>query len=72
MRPSKYGNPFKIPTDGTREEVVRAHKVWWYAPEQVQLRKDALEDLQDCVLLCCCKPRSCHGDTIAEYVNRNS
>ncbi len=62
-RPSKWGNPFTIGRDGTREEVIAKYlKHVLYHPELV----DALPELKGKVLGCWCKPLSCHGDVLVK------
>lgn len=65
-RPSKWGNPFRIGIDGTREEVIAKHKEW------IKRQPDLLADLHELRgkrLGCFCKPLACHGDTLAEMAN---
>lgn len=69
-RPSKYGNPFKIGRDGSREEVLEKYENYLNATEQEALRKDMIIHLQGKVLACWCKPKKCHGDIIARIVDR--
>ena len=64
-RPSKWGNPFKIGRDGTREEVVVAYR------DYIARRPDllaALPELRGKVLGCWCKPAACHGDVLLELL----
>jgi len=78
-RPSKWGNPFSY-HKGTppawrvanRQEAIERFASWFYAMEQAQLRHEALVELKDKVLGCWCKPRPCHVDILAEFVNRAS
>lgn len=66
-RPSKWGNPFTIGKDGTREEVIEKYKQWfWTQPELVT----AVPELKGKVLGCWCKPGHCHGDFLAELANK--
>jgi hypothetical protein len=65
-RPSKWGNPFEIGKDGTREEVIAKHKAWFLAQSQLIA---ALPELKDKTLGCWCSPRPCHGDVLAEMAN---
>lgn len=60
-RPSKWGNPFAVGKDGTREEVI--HKYKEYILSKPELLKD-LNELRDKVLGCWCKPKACHGDIL--------
>jgi hypothetical protein len=68
-RPSAYGNPFKIGPDGTRSDVIKKFRDWWLHEDQTALRKRAVIECRDKVLLCWCHPDPCHADVIAEYVN---
>lgn len=66
-RPSRWGNPFVIGEDGTREEVIALYR------EYVLMRADlirALPELKDKVLGCWCHPQSCHGDVLAELADK--
>lgn len=65
-RPSKWGNPFTIGKDGTREEVIKKYEIW--IRTQPNLLKD-LHELKDKVLGCWCSPKSCHGDILARMIN---
>lgn len=60
-RPSKWGNPFTIGKDGTREDVIEKYKQWIRG--QSQLMKD-LSELKNKVLGCWCAPKLCHGDIL--------
>lgn len=66
-RPSKWANPFKIGLY-TREEVLEKYEEW--IQNQDWLLKD-LHELKDKTLGCWCKPSlRCHGDILAEIVNK--
>ena len=64
-RPSKWGNPFQIGKDGTREEVIEKFRNW--INTQSDLLKD-LHELKGKTLGCWCKPKSCHGDVLVELI----
>ena len=84
-RGSGLGNPWthldsKYPTfkTVTREEAVNKFKDYFY--EQIQLEDSELKNnLEEIInlhkkhgevnLVCFCKPKACHGDIIAEYLN---
>jgi len=66
-RPSKWGNPFTIGKDGTREEVVRKYRS--YIMNKPDLLKD-IHKLKDCILGCWCSPKACHGDVIIDLIGR--
>lgn len=61
-RATKWGNPYVIGTDGTREDVIRKYADW--LPTQPHLMK-SLPELQGRVLGCWCAPQACHGDVLA-------
>jgi hypothetical protein len=65
-RPSKWGNPFVVGKDSNREEVIEKHRNW--LSTQPELMADLVE-LKDKILGCWCKPKSCHGDTLAELAD---
>ena len=64
-RPSKWGNPFKINRDGTREEVIEKYRR--YILRQPALLHD-LPELRGKRLGCYCKPLPCHGDVLVGLV----
>jgi len=66
-RPSRWGNPFEIGKDGTREEVIEKYRAW--IVEQPELMA-ALPELRGKVLGCWCAPKSCHGDILVELANK--
>jgi len=70
MRPSIYSNPFRIGIDGTREEVLEKFLNYF----KVRMHNDllfcqAVGELRGKKLGCCCKPKPCHGDIIAAWLN---
>lgn len=66
-RPSKWGNPFEIGKDGTREEVIAAYQDWLFS-EGRDLLKD-LDEIRGKVLGCWCHPKACHGDVLAQIAD---
>jgi len=66
-RGSPYGNPFRIGDHGTRSDVIRLYRAHFLSDEG--LMKMARENLRGKVLGCYCKPKTCHGDVIADYLN---
>lgn len=64
-RGSKWGNPFKIGRDGTREEVIRKYEK--YLLDNPKLMED-LSELKGKRLACYCKPLACHGDVLIKYI----
>jgi len=64
-RPSKWGNPFKIGPDGTREDVIEKFREWIL----VSTLMDDLHELHGKDLVCYCAPLPCHGDVLLELAN---
>lgn len=69
-RPSKWGNPFKIGRDGTREEVIRKYEKWLLTQRELL---DSLPELVGKVLGCWCvnnpvgsirTNKICHGEVL--------
>ena len=60
-RPSKWGNPFTIGRDGTREDVISKYEIYIMSkPDLIA----SLPELQGKTLGCWCKPKACHGDIL--------
>ena len=66
-RPSKWGNPFVIGPDGTREDVIR--KFEEYLMLNPVLVEAAKKELKGKDLVCFCAPLSCHGDVLSRIAN---
>ena len=64
---SKWGNPFRVGQDGNRAECLRKHKEWLLQQPELM---EALSELQGKILGCWCKPKLCHGDTLAELADQ--
>jgi hypothetical protein len=77
-RPSIWGNPFKIGVDGDRDEVIEKYRLWLLGKIEapIEILRPSLEEikkeLKGKVLGCWCKPRSCHGDILAEFADSES
>jgi hypothetical protein len=65
-RPSKWGNPFEIGKDGTREDVIEKYREWIITQPSLLA---SLYTLKDRTLGCWCKPKLCHGDILAELAD---
>ena len=65
-RGSKWGNPYVIGRDGTREEVII--KYCDYIASKPELLA-AVAELRGKVLGCWCAPKTCHGDVLAELAD---
>ena len=66
-RPSKWGNPYMIGKDGTREEVIEKYESWLFAGKS-DLRFLDLMELVGKDLVCWCAPLPCHGDVLLRLV----
>ena len=82
MRGSLLGNPYIMlayKTDAERDRVIAQYRVWLW--DNMKRRTStgnviyALAKSKETIyLVCCCKPRKCHGDVIKaaiEWVRKN-
>ena len=65
-----FGNPFRLDREEDRVEVLQKYERYFYDrlgydPEF----KQRIHELKGKTLGCFCKPRLCHGDIIADYLN---
>lgn len=67
-RGSTWGNPYAIGFDGDREEVIRKFS-YDFGRGFLKFTKDDVLSLRGKRLGCHCKPSSCHGDVLANFVN---
>lgn len=65
-RPGKWGNPFVIGRDGSREQVIAKFRD--YLLRSPRLMAD-LHELRGRDLVCWCAPCACHGDVLVELAN---
>jgi hypothetical protein len=63
----RWGNPFIVGKDGTREQVIAKHREWLVSNKKLM---NQLPELKSKVLGCWCAPLPCHGDTLAELANK--
>ena len=80
MRPSVYGNPYRMESEDDRDLVIRRYrrlvwKMWkdqnnelYYALQQL-LRLENQNPHGQIYLVCCCKPLDCHGDKIKNFID---
>ncbi len=68
-RPSKYGNPYRIGQDGSRDEVIAKYRLRVLNILQFQ-DSHWLEDLRGKDLVCWCAPERCHADVLLEMANK--
>lgn len=78
MQGSLFGNPFakKGMTDSERDEVCDKYEIFFHNTllntESVKVYLDELIERAsqgDLYLQCCCLPKRCHAETIANYIN---
>lgn len=69
-RRTDWGNPFEMPDDGDRAEVVGKFSKFYLPYKDGLLAR--IPTLRGKVLGCWCHPEECHGHMIAEIVNRES
>ena len=69
MRPTVWGNPFRIGPSGTRDEVVLLFEQW--VMTQPKLIERARNELTGKRLVCCCTPMPCHCDVWARICDEN-
>ena len=63
-RTTKWGNPFVIGKDGSRQQVIEKYRAYlWLSPLINDLHELFGKDLE-----CWCAPLPCHGDVIAEVL----
>lgn len=65
-RPSKWGNPFKIGEDGTREEVIAKYRA---RLAEFRMLPIIRRELKGKHLVCWCAPKPCHADVLLEFAN---
>ena len=68
-RGSKWGNPFRIGIDGTREDVIKQYRDWIKTQPHLL---NSLEELRGKTLGCFCSPQACHGDILVELFNNDN
>ena len=65
-RGSKWGNPFHLGPDGTREQVISKYRIWLHGQTALLAH---LHELAGKRLGCFCKPKLCHADVLADLIN---
>lgn len=65
-RPTKWGNPFTIGKDGTRDEVIEKYRAWLLTQPDLLAEIPKLRGKR---LGCWCKPEPCHADVLADFAN---
>lgn len=67
--PLKWGNPFAVGRDGTREQVIERYERW-LADQPALL--GALGELEGRTLGCWCAPKPCHGEVLARLASERA
>lgn len=68
-RGSKWGNPFPISGENSREKVIDEYRFYlWSQIKSGEVTTDDLLSLNGKRLGCFCKPKPCHGDVIKKAV----
>ena len=79
-RSSIFGNPYThLPIEKTkagvqvknRNEAIEKYREYFY--DRIENDQEFLDEvlrLKDKVLACYCAPKACHGDVIAEFLNK--
>lgn len=65
-RPTKWGNPFTIGRDGTRDEVIQKYREWITTQPELL---GSVHELKGKRIACWCAPHYCHGDVLAELAD---
>lgn len=72
MRPTKWGNPFKLTSESQRKAVLKHYREWILKQPQLLAQ---IPELVGKTLGCCCKspskPKTCHGDVLVELVEQH-
>lgn len=66
-RGSKWGNPFVMGKDGTRDEVIEKYREYI---SQNQELLESLPELKGATLGCHCRPNKCHGDVLISLLTQ--
>jgi DNA-binding CsgD family transcriptional regulator len=67
-RKSAWGNPFVLPDDGSRDQVIEAYAEYYLPHKPSLLAK--LDTLAGKALGCWCAPESCHADVLKAAIER--
>jgi hypothetical protein len=66
-RRSDWGNPFEMPGDGDREQVIASYRDHYLPYKPSLLRR--VDELAGKALACWCAPAACHADILASLVS---
>ena len=78
MRGSVFGNPYRLQDGYSREESIRLYRKWLREQYRKKTRvygallklSERVASGEDVVLVCCCKPKDCHGDILKEAIEK--
>lgn len=71
-RDGYFGNPFILKKGDPKGSTLDKYKVYFEERLQTDSEfKERILNLKGKVLGCFCKPNACHGDIIADYLNKN-
>ena len=65
-RPTKWGNPFRLESEGQRAQVIADYEKWLDTQPELLA---ALPELRGKVLACWCAPKACHADVLLRRAN---
>lgn len=66
---TKFGNPFRVGRDGTRDQVIELYRRWlWDEIKAGRITRGELRALAPYDVCCHCAPRRCHGEIIRRAV----
>lgn len=67
-----FGNPFPLKKGEDRGATIERYKAYFYNRIETDSEfKNRILELKNKTLGCFCKPNSCHGDVIKEYLDNN-
>jgi hypothetical protein len=79
-RTSRWGNPFEIGRDGTREQVIQKYRDWFLTGTELKKvgryivnprrLRDRLDELRGFNLACCRPELPCHADFLLEQASQ--
>ncbi len=69
---SKWGNPFKISKDCSRDQCIRQFEAYIRDKIEAEHLQEELLSLKGKALGCWCKPEACHGDVLQRLIEEYS
>lgn len=68
-RPSKWGNPYKVPSERLRDAAVELFRDYLTKDNLSLLAQ--IKELRGKDLVCWCAPKRCHADVLLELANKD-